>query len=241
MPLIHLDDIGRVYHLGDQEIHAIRSVSIDIEAREYIALMGPSGSGKSTMMNILGCLDRPTSGSYLLEDKEVAKMSKNALARMRNRSIGFVFQNFNLLARTSSLENVMLPLLYDRKLSQRTRRKKAESLLELVGLKDRMRNHPGQLSGGQQQRVAIARALVNEPAILMADEPTGNLDSRTSRDVMDIFNRLREETNVTILLVTHDAHVARFADRFLVMMDGDVRCDLHEYDEAIEALQERDD
>jgi putative ABC transport system ATP-binding protein len=241
MPLIHLDDIGRVYHLGDQEIHAIRSVSIDIEAREYIALMGPSGSGKSTMMNILGCLDRPTSGSYLLDGKQVSKMSKNALARMRNSKIGFVFQNFNLLARTSSLENVMLPLLYDHKLTQRTRRKKAESLLDLVGLKDRMRNHPGQLSGGQQQRVAIARALVNEPAILMADEPTGNLDSRTSRDVMDIFNRLREETDVTILLVTHDAHVARFADRFLVMMDGEVRCDSHEYDDAIEALQERDD
>jgi putative ABC transport system ATP-binding protein len=181
MPLIQLTNIWKVYHLDEIEVEALRDVSLVIEQGEYVALMGTSGSGKSTLMNTLGCLDRPTRGSYLLDGLEVVDMSLDARARLRNRKIGFVFQNFNLLVRTSALENVELPLLYSHSISARQRRRRAKELLERVGLGDRIGHHPGQLSGGQQQRVAIARALVNEPAILMADEPTGYLDSRTSK------------------------------------------------------------
>ncbi|MHB8901729.1 MAG: ABC transporter ATP-binding protein, partial [Thermoguttaceae bacterium] len=184
MPLIQLKDVRKVYQLDQTEVAALRGVSLVIEPGEFVAVMGPSGSGKSTLMNTLGCLDRPTQGTYELDGEEVTRMSANGRADLRNRKIGFVFQNFNLLARTSALENVELPLLYSRQISPRQRRRRAKELLEQVGLADRMDHHPGQLSGGQQQRVAIARALVNEPAILMADEPTGNLDSRTSNDVM---------------------------------------------------------
>ena len=239
MPLVELQDIGRAYHLEEQEIHALRSVTLDLERGEYVALMGPSGSGKSTLMNILGCLDRPSRGRYHLDGRQVAHMSKSALARIRNEKIGFVFQSFNLLARTSALENVMLPLVYSPRLSSAQRREKAKAMLERVGLTDRMKHHPGQLSGGQQQRVAIARALANDPAILMADEPTGNLDSRTSRDIMELFDRLSEETEITIIVVTHDAHVARHAKRLLVLMDGLVLRDTPDHEEAIAAIQQQ--
>src|SRR3954469_21051165 len=207
MPLIQLRDVAKVYHLGEVEVQALRGVSLDIEAGEFVALVGPSGSGKSTLMNTLGCLDRPTSGSYLLADQEIVSLSANERALVRNQRIGFVFQNFNLLVRTSAIENVELPLLYSRGISPRERRGRAVKLLQRVGLGDRMDHHPGQLSGGQQQRVAIARALVNEPAILMADEPTGNLDTKTSREVLALFRKLNEEEQITIVLVTHDPDV----------------------------------
>ncbi len=236
MSLIKLHDVRKVYSLEETEVHALRGVSLSVERGEYVALMGPSGSGKSTLMNTLGCLDRPTSGSYLLDGDEVAKMSRDTRARLRNRKFGFVFQNFNLLARTSAIENVELPLLYTRGLSARQRRHRALEVLENVGLGDRLYHHPGQLSGGQQQRVAIARALVNEPAIIMADEPTGNLDSRTSREVIDLLKHLNEDTAITLILVTHDQDVARHAKRILVLKDGGIVEDTHDFDRAIEAL-----
>jgi putative ABC transport system ATP-binding protein len=238
MPLIRLTDIWKVYHLEEVEVQALRGVSLEIDYGEYVALMGPSGSGKSTLMNTLGCLDKPSSGSYLMEDEEVAEMTTNARADLRNRRIGFVFQNFNLLARTSALENVELPLLYTRHLTNRERRQRAEEMLNRVGLQDRMGHHPGQLSGGQQQRVAIARALVNRPAILMADEPTGNLDTRTSHDVMRLFNVLNRENQITIILVTHDPAVARNAKRIVVLRDGLIVEDTGDFDRAIYSLQQ---
>ena len=198
--------------------------------------MGPSGSGKSTLMNTLGCLDRPTSGNYRLDGEEVTVMSANGRADLRNRRIGFVFQNFNLLARTSALENVELPLLYSRHISARQRHRRAKDLLERVGLGDRMDHHPGQLSGGQQQRVAIARSLVNEPAILMADEPTGNLDSRTSNEVMELLCKLNGESGITLIIVTHEQEVARHANRILVLRDGLVECDTSDFTSALRAL-----
>jgi putative ABC transport system ATP-binding protein len=236
MPLIALRDIVKVYSLGEMKVEALRGVSLEIDQGEYVALMGPSGSGKSTLMNTLGCLDRPTSGSYLLEGEEVAKLSRDARARLRNRKIGFVFQNFNLLARTSALENVELPLLYSRDIGHRERRRRARQMLNRMGLSDRADHHPGQLSGGQQQRVAMARALVNEPAILMADEPTGNLDSRTSREVIDILRRLNEEDGITIILVTHDQDIARHAKRVLVLRDGRIVEDAADFARALAAL-----
>jgi len=236
MSLIKLHNVGKVYMLGEMKVEALREVSLGIESREYVAVMGPSGSGKSTLMNTLGCLDRPTSGSYLLDGKEVAKMSRDARANLRNRKIGFVFQNFNLLARTSAVQNVELPLLYTPGISGRQRRRRAVEVLEKVGLEGRLNHHPGQLSGGEQQRVAIARALVNEPAILMADEPTGNLDSRTSKEVMGILQKLNEESDITIILVTHDQNVARCAKRTLVLRDGRVVEDTSDFDRAIHAL-----
>ncbi len=240
MSLIRLDEIRKVYSLGETEVVALRGVSLSLERGEYVALMGPSGSGKSTLMNTLGCLDRPTSGSYLLDGEEVARMSRDTRARLRNRKFGFVFQNFNLLARTSALENVELPLLYERGISARQRRRRAIDVLEKVGLGDRMYHHPGQLSGGQQQRVAIARALVNQPAIIMADEPTGNLDSRTSREVIDLLHRLNEETEITLVLVTHDQYIARHAKRLLVLKDGEIMEDTADFDRAIRALHSED-
>jgi ABC-type lipoprotein export system ATPase subunit len=237
MSLIQLRDIWKVYHLDEMTVEALRGVSLDIESGEYVALMGPSGSGKSTLMNMLGCLDRPTRGSYLLDGAEVAKMSTDARADLRNQKIGFVFQNFNLLARTSALENVELPLLYCRRMTSRRRRQRAKEVLEQVGLADRMDHHPGQLSGGQQQRVAIARAIANQPAILMADEPTGNLDSHTSRDVMGLFRELNDKSGITIIVVTHDPGVARNARRILVLRDGEVVQDTSNISQAIQSLQ----
>lgn len=235
MSLIQLTDVRKVYDL-DVPVIALAGANLTIERGEYVALIGPSGSGKSTLMNTLGCLDRPTSGSYLLDGEEVATMSRDQRAVIRNRQIGFVFQNFNLLVRTSALENVELPLLYSKGISVRERRERATSLLGQVGLGDRLDHHPGQLSGGQQQRVAIARALVNQPSILMGDEPTGNLDTRTSKEVIDLFERLNEENGLTVILVTHDQDVARCAKRTVVLRDGEIVCDTREFGEAVEAL-----
>lgn len=234
--LLQLRDICKVYALGEVEVPALQDVSLDIDRGEYVALMGPSGSGKTTLMNTLGCLDRPTSGSYRLDGEEVVTMSGDERARLRNRKIGFVFQSFNLLSRTSALENVELPLLYASRLRGSERKARVRRLLEKVGLGARMDHHPSQLSGGQQQRVAIARALANEPPILMADEPTGNLDSRTSREVMDLFTQLNQEDGITIILVTHDQEVARHARRAIVLHDGQITCDTADFAHAIALL-----
>jgi putative ABC transport system ATP-binding protein len=236
MALIELEDVSRVYDLGEVKVIALEDATFTIEQGEYVALMGASGSGKSTLMNTLGCLDRPTSGSYRLAGEEIAKMSRDGRARIRNDRIGFVFQNFNLLARTPAIENVELPLLYAKHLPARERHQRARDLLERVGLGDRLDHHTSQLSGGQQQRVAIARALVNEPDILMADEPTGNLDTRTSREVIELFKKLNEEAGLTVILVTHDQAVARHSRRQLVLRDGRIVCDTSDFNEAIAAL-----
>ena len=236
MALIELRDVRKVYDLGEVQVEALRGATLNIEQGEYVALVGPSGSGKSTLMNTLGCLDRPTSGSYKLAGEEVATMGRDERARIRNQRIGFVFQNFNLLNRTSAVENVELPLLYSKDVSARDRRRRAIEKLELVGLGDRLDHHPSQLSGGQQQRVAIARALVNQPAILMADEPTGNLDSKTSREVIAMFKKLNEEAGITVILVTHDQDVAGNARRVIVLRDGDVVVDSTNVRQALQAL-----
>jgi len=222
--VIALDHVHKIYKMGDVEIHALRGVSLQIDKGEFVAIMGASGSGKSTMMNIVGCLDRPSKGRYFLEGQDVSGLSKDERADIRNRKIGFVFQGFNLLARTSALENVELPMLYlGVKHADRIRR--AKEALELVGLGQRLNNMPNQLSGGQQQRVAIARALVNDPSIILADEPTGNLDSRTSIEVMDVFQYLNREQGITIALVTHEPDIAQYATRVVVFKDGKVRRD----------------
>lgn len=236
MALIELDDVRRVYDLGEIQVHALRTVTLNIELGEYVALVGPSGSGKSTLMNTLGCLDRPTHGSYLLDGEEIVKMSRDQRARIRNRQLGFVFQNFNLLSRTTALENVELPLLYSRGISNRERRERAKDLLARVGLGDRFYHHTNQLSGGQQQRVAIARALVNQPSILMGDEPTGNLDSKTSREVIELFRELNEEQKITVILVTHDQNVAKNAKRTIVLRDGEVVLDTSDFSQVVQAL-----
>lgn len=222
--LIALDHVHKTYKMGDVEIQALRGVSLQINPGELVAIMGASGSGKSTTMNILGCLDRPTRGQYHLEGRDVSKLSKDELADIRNRKIGFVFQSFNLLARTSALENVELPMLY-LGIKPAEREKRAKEALELVGLETRMHNMPNQLSGGQQQRVAIARSLVNHPAIILADEPTGNLDSRTSIEVMDIFQRLNRERGITVALVTHEPDIAQYASRVILFKDGRIKRD----------------
>jgi putative ABC transport system ATP-binding protein len=237
LSLIALKQVSKVYKLEEVEVHALCEVDLTMERGEFSALLGPSGSGKSTLMNTLGCLDRPTSGSYLLDGEEVVHMVSSQRARIRNRQIGFVFQNFNLLARTSALENVELPLLYGPSLTAGERRNRAKELLSLVGLGDRMDHHPGQLSGGQQQRVAIARALATKPAILMGDEPTGNLDSRTSRDVIALFRKLNEEQKITVILVTHDLAVAKNADRNIVLRDGKIIEDTTDHARAEEAVK----
>ena len=237
MPLIDIQKIKKTYDLGEVQVEALKETDLAIEPGEYIALIGPSGSGKSTLMNTLGCLDRPTSGSYKLSGEEVATMSASERARIRNRRIGFVFQNFNLLARTTALENVELPLLYSSSVSAWERHKRAKEKLALVGLADRMHHHPSQLSGGQQQRVAIARALVNEPAILLADEPTGNLDSKTSREVIAMFRELNEKAGLTVILVTHDQSVAKNARRIVVLRDGNIVQDTTDFHQALQALQ----
>jgi ABC-type lipoprotein export system ATPase subunit len=236
MSLIELEDIHKTYSLGEATVRALDGVSLAIDSGEYVALMGPSGSGKSTLMNMLGCLDRPDFGSYRLDGAEVVTMSRDERAVLRNRKIGFVFQSFNLLGRTTALENVELPLMYGGRFKARDRRDRARAMLERVGLVDRMDHHPGQLSGGQQQRVAIARALANEPAILMADEPTGNLDSRTSGEVMALFAELNQRDGITVILVTHDQDVGRNARRTLVLRDGQVVADTTRFEEAVAAL-----
>ena len=221
MPVVSLQNLKKVYKLGDNDVHALRGVSLDVEAGEFVAIIGPSGSGKSTMMHILGCLDRPTEGKYLLNDVDVSGLSADELAEIRNRQIGFVFQGFNLLARTSALENVEVPLLYSRPvIPPADRRARANKALKAIGLGDRRDHHPNQLSGGQQQRVAIARALVNEPTLILADEPTGNLDSVTSIEVMRILQELRARRNITIILITHEAEIAAYATRIVAVRDG---------------------
>lgn len=237
MPLIELTAVRKVYEVGESRIEALKSVSLTIERGEYVAVIGPSGSGKSTLMNTLGCLDRPSSGSYLLDGEEIVTMTKDERAVIRNRHLGFVFQNFNLLARTPAVENVELPLLYARGMTVRQRRERAIAALTQVGLADRLHHHPSQLSGGQQQRVAIARALVNNPSILMGDEPTGNLDSKTGRDVIRLFRELNRRNHLTVIVVTHDHVVARQADRVIVMHDGEVLADSTDFDTALRPLQ----
>ncbi len=222
-PIIAVDGLTKDYHLGSHTVHALRGVSVTIEPGEFVAVMGPSGSGKSTFMNLLGCLDTPTAGRYVVDGEDVAGLSPDALARIRNAKIGFVFQQFNLLPRTSALENVELPLLYAG-VSARERRARARARLAAVALADRESHQPSQLSGGQQQRVAIARALVNNPAVILADEPTGNLDSRTSVEVLTLLQRLNRE-GLTIVLVTHEADIAAYAGRILSFKDGRLRAD----------------
>jgi putative ABC transport system ATP-binding protein len=221
--LIQIDHLFKNYLLGEVEVHALRGVSLEIRQGEFVAIMGASGSGKSTFMNILGCLDKPTRGKYVLENIDVSQLSRDELAQIRNAKIGFVFQGFNLLSRTSAIENAELPLLYC-SMPNKERVQRAISALELVGLGDRVHHYPNQLSGGQQQRVAIARALVNNPSIVLADEPTGNLDSRTSVEVMGIFQELNDK-GITIILVTHEPDIAQFAKRQIVFRDGKIRSD----------------
>jgi len=223
--VIQLQDIHKTYHTGDVDVHAVRGVSLEVAKGEFVALMGASGSGKSTMMNIIGCLDRPTGGKYLLDGIDVSQLSRDELADIRNQKIGFVFQGFNLLARTSALENVELPMLYARRrLAGPSQRERALKALNTVGLADRADHKPNQLSGGQQQRVAIARALSNQPALLLADEPTGNLDTRTSADIMGVFQKLNDQ-GMTIVMVTHELDVAQYTKRMVVMRDGQVVSD----------------
>jgi putative ABC transport system ATP-binding protein len=225
--LIAVRNLEKIYAMEGAPVHALRGVTLDIQRGEFVSVVGPSGSGKSTFMHILGCLDTPSSGSYLLDGQDVSRLSDDRLSAIRNRQIGFVFQGFNLLARTSALENVELPLLYvvDGRVSPAARRRRARAALAAVGLADWEGHHPSQLSGGQQQRVAIARALLNDPAILLADEPTGNLDSRTSLEVMDIFQRLKAERGITIVLITHEPTVAEYGSRIIRFKDGSVVSD----------------
>ena len=226
MAKISVRDLKKTYAVGEVQVEALRGVSLEIEDGEFVAVIGPSGSGKSTLMHILGCLDRPTSGRYLLEEKDVSEISPDERASLRNRQIGFVFQSFNLLPRTPAVENVELPLLYNGgKLSRSQRRSRALEMLASLGLSDRALHHPNQLSGGQQQRVAIARALMNSPGLLLADEPTGNLDSQTSREIMDLFRRLNQERGLTLVIITHERVIAECASRIIELRDGRVESD----------------
>ena len=242
-PVISVRDLTKTYDLGELQVQALRGVSLDVAPGEFVALTGPSGSGKSTFMHLLGCLDRPTAGQYVLNGSDVSTLSSRDLARVRNTRIGFVFQGFNLLSRTSALENVELPLLYAGGLASSERRERATEALASVGLGDRLGHHPNQLSGGQQQRVAIARALVNNPTLLLADEPTGNLDTKTSVEVMGIFQRLNVERGITIVLVTHEADIAEYGTRIIAFRDGLVRSDgpvVHRRDAAVEVARLRE-
>jgi putative ABC transport system ATP-binding protein len=235
-PVIELDHIHKTYTMGDVEVHALRGVSLSIREGEFVAIMGASGSGKSTTMNIIGCLDRPTRGHYVLDGQDVSEMSKDERADIRCQKIGFVFQGFNLLSRTSALENVELPMLYAG-IDNAERHQRAMEALAAVGLTGREQNHPNQLSGGQQQRVAVARALVNQPALILADEPTGNLDSRTSVEVMEIFQRLNRERGITLVLVTHEPDIADYAKRVVVFKDGKIKQD-YEIENQRDAAEE---
>lgn len=219
MALIEARNIGKVYHLGDIDLEVLKTVNTTIEQGEFVAIMGPSGSGKSTFMNILGCLDQPTGGAYLLEGIDVGRLSRDELAEIRNKKIGFVFQGFNLLSRTSAIENVELPMLYDGHPAHE-RRDRARAALKNVGLEGREDHHPNQLSGGQQQRVAIARALVNQAPIILADEPTGNLDTKTSAEIMELFVKLNQESHITVVLVTHEQDIAAYSKRIIKFLDG---------------------
>jgi putative ABC transport system ATP-binding protein len=224
MALIEVRDIAKVYHLGDIDLEVLKSVSTTIEKGEFVAIMGPSGSGKSTFMNILGCLDQPTGGTHLMEGVDVGRLSRDELAEIRNKKIGFVFQGFNLLSRTSALENTELPMLYNG-LPTRERHERAVAALKSVGLEGREDHHPNQLSGGQQQRVAIARALVNEAPIILADEPTGNLDTKTSAEIMELFVKLNRESHITVILVTHEPDIAAYSKRTIKFLDGRIVSD----------------
>ncbi|MBN1158177.1 MAG: ABC transporter ATP-binding protein [Bacteroidales bacterium] len=221
--VIHLESIAKNYYPGAEIVHALRAISLEIIRNEFVAIMGPSGSGKSTLMNLIGCLDTPTSGTYVLNGKDVSKLNDNQLAEIRNKEIGFVFQTFNLLPRYSALENVMLPLVYAG-IAKHERIEKAKQALGSVGLSDRMSHKPNELSGGQRQRVSLARAVVNHPAIILADEPTGNLDSKTSIDIMSVFQEIHQAGN-TIILVTHEEHIASYAHRIIGLLDGRIESD----------------
>ena len=226
LPLIQINDLSKTYVVGDVKVHALRKVSLQIAAGEFVTIVGPSGSGKSTFMHILGCLDKPTSGSYVLNGRDVSKLSSDELAHVRNSTIGFVFQSFNLLPRTSAIENVELPLLYNgNTCAASERRQKAMTALSAVGLADRAHHHPNQLSGGQQQRVAIARALMTEPPVLLADEPTGNLDTRTSIEVMEIFQQLQRDRGITVIVITHEHQIAEYGTRSVGFRDGRIVSD----------------
>ena len=227
MPVISVRNLVKTYTVGEVIVRALRGADLDVEPGEFVAVTGPSGSGKSTLMHILGCLDRPTSGQYILDGSDVSRMSKDQLAMVRNRKIGFVFQGFNLLSRTTALDNVELPLLYNGggKMKSAERHRRAMDALKVVGLGDRFHHFPNQLSGGQQQRVAIARSLITEPSIILADEPTGNLDTRTSIEVMDIFQRLNRERGITIILITHEMDIAEYGTRIVRFRDGKIQVD----------------
>jgi putative ABC transport system ATP-binding protein len=226
MSIISLRNLTKTYQMGENTVHALRSVSLDVEHGEFVTIIGPSGSGKSTMMHILGCLDRPTSGQFLLNGRDVSSLPRDELAGIRNRQIGFVFQGFNLLPRTTALENVEVPLLYNHPVVPAAERhKRALAALTAMGLGERAHHHPSQLSGGQQQRVAIARALVNEPDLILADEPTGNLDTKTSVEVMALLHELREKRTITVVLITHDMDVARYGTRTVSIRDGQIVSD----------------
>lgn len=219
MALIVTKEITKIYKLGDIDLKALCGVSVSIETGEFVSVMGPSGSGKSTFMNILGCLDKPTMGSYILEGIDVSRFSRDELAQIRNNKIGFVFQGFNLLRRTTAIENVELPMIYSG-IPQKERKERAREALQKVGLSGRENHYPSQLSGGQQQRVAIARALVNNASIILADEPTGNLDTKTSKEIMDLFSKLNEQSGITLIIVTHEPNIARFSRRIIKFLDG---------------------
>ena len=241
--VISVRDLVKTYIVGEVEVRALRGVSLDVQPGEFVAITGPSGSGKSTLMHILGCLDRPTSGQYVLDGKDVSRMSKDQLAEVRNQKIGFVFQGFNLLSRTTALDNVELPLLYRGGIRTAERHRRAMDSLTAVGLGQRFDHHPNQLSGGQQQRVAIARALITQPSILLADEPTGNLDTRTSIEVMGIFQRLNKERGITVLLITHEHDIAEYGTRIISCRDGHIVSDSpvehrRSADEELKALPE---
>jgi putative ABC transport system ATP-binding protein len=236
-PVVQIKDLQRIYDSGEVKVHAVRGVSLELHRGEFLAIMGASGSGKSTLMNTLGCLDRPTSGSYLLDGVDVLKLDRNALADLRNEKLGFVFQGFNLLSRTTALENVELPMLYGRQRgTSKDMRDRALHALDIVGLSQRADHFPSQLSGGQQQRVAIARALVNQPQVLLADEPTGNLDSKTSVEVMGVFQKLNDQ-GITIVMVTHELDIAHFCKRNVIMRDGRIVSDLQVKDRSIAEVE----